>query len=519
VLVYGDHREVVDAGECLTEIAAQLQQADDAPPGIERHAKLVGALIDAGRLLQGVADRGDPPGELDLFVHRLARAVVRSFDSGSDGAGALPVVPALGLDGEVELRVPEGFAYYAVYPEAYIVAARRLRLSARPRVIGLRSIGTTLGAIVAATLGAPPALSVRPTGDPFARRIELPDAAIDRNAHYIIFDEGPGLSGSSFGGAADALEARGIPPERIAFLPSHGGQLGSHASEPHRRRWARAQRVAAEFDPAFLARRFGRLEAFQCGSGQERLKFVSRHGDDRVLLKFAGLGSIGESKFSLARALHAAGLTPEPLGLVHGFIAERWLADTRALQPGEKPAQEIGQYIGTRARLVPRDNCGGASIDELVAMVRRNVSLALGGATAERLAAADPAALNERVARSRTDNKMDRVEWLRARDGRLIKTDALDHHQAHDLIGCQDPAWDVAGAITEFELDRDATEALISATGLMIDRGLLDFYRRAYPAFRLGRAVLSGGREGRYKRALALLLEEHATREPAELLD
>ena len=37
-------------------------------------------------------------------------------------------------------------------------------------------------------------------------------------------------------------------------------------------------------------------------------------------------------------------------------------------------------------------------------------------------------------------------------DGRLLKTDALDHHAGHDLIGCQDITWDIAGATVELDL-------------------------------------------------------------------
>ena len=38
------------------------------------------------------------------------------------------------------------------------------------------------------------------------------------------------------------------------------------------------------------------------------------------------------------------------------------------------------------------------------------------------------------------------------KDPTLLKTDALDHSEGHDLIGCQDIAWDVVGAATELEL-------------------------------------------------------------------
>jgi hypothetical protein len=80
------------------------------------------------------------------------------------------------------------------------------------------------------------------------------------------------------------------------------------------------------------------------------------------------------------------------------------------------------------------------------------------------------------------------------RSGALIKTDALDHHQAHDLVGCQDLAWDVAGAIVEFDLGQSEIEQFIAATQEWarrdIDDNLLEFYRAAYLAFRLGQMRL-----------------------------
>ena len=490
MLVYGDHKEVADARERFDSVRERLAAVGAMPAGITRHAKLVGALIEAGQLLQGVADAEVPTEPLDSFVHCLAQAVVRSHDSDFAEVGDLPVLPSADLPRSVELRLPEGFAFYAVYPEAYVRAARRLRLSGPPRVIGIRSIGTTLGAIVAAALGAPPPITVRPFGDPFARQVELPRATIESDAHYVIVDEGPGLSGSSFGAVADWLEQRCVPLERIAFLPSHGGDLGPEASAPHRERWNRAQRVAAQFDPQFLTDRFGPLTQFSAGRPWERLKFLTGALGERVLLKFAGLGAIGERKLAMARTLHAADFTPEPLELVHGFLAERWCESAKPLGADDKPVEEIGRYISARARIFPAGPASGASIDELLTMCRRNISLALGDDAVASVGRWDAADLSQRVVRVRTDNKMDRTEWLRTADGRLIKTDALDHHCAHDLIGCQDAAWDVAGAIVEFELDRAETERLAKVAA--VDRQLLDFFRLAYCAFRLGHSSLSG---------------------------
>jgi hypothetical protein len=511
MLVYGDHSERADPAERLRSLSERLPSIREMPAGIARHAELVGVLIEAGQLLQGVADQGLHAVELERFVYQLACAVVRSWDSGLHEIGELPELDPVELPSEVELRLPEGFAFYAVYPEAYVDAARKLRLSGPPRVIGIRSIGTTLGVVVAAALDAPPPITVRPRGDPFARTVELPPGAIEHGAHYVIVDEGPGLSGSSFGSVADALESHGVPLDRIAFLPSHGGDLGPQASAAHRSRWARAQRVPAHGDLPWLADIFGPIEEVVATDPWERRKFLGRSAGERVLIKFAGLGRIGERKLEMARALHAAGFAPEPLDLVHGFLVELWCEDAKPLDPYVRPVEEIGRYIGARARLFPAAEESGAGVDELLTMCRRNISLAFGETACRALDRFDARALQQRVRRVRTDNKLDRHEWLRSLGGRLIKTDALDHHQGHDLIGCQDLAWDVAGAGVEFGLTPEETARLIDATGSMIDGELLDFCRIAYASFRLGRAVLvdQSDEADRYRAALQHLLDQH----------
>lgn len=494
MLVFGDHRELVSPSDRLRAVSEELRGAANMRPGIGRHGRIVGALIEASKLQQGVEDATGASPALCRFVHELAHCVVRSWDSSFHEIGSLPPAPQVALPASVELKVPEGFAFYAVYPEAYIEAARRLKLVGAPRVIGIRSIGTTLGAVTAAALGAPPPVTVRPFGDPFARRVELPEEIVDETVHYVVADEGPGLSGSSFGAVADWLQQRGVPLERIAFLPSHGGGPGRHASDFHRERWEAAQRVPAAFNARFLRELFGPLEPFSTGSPGERLKFLARHDGERLLLKFEGLGSIGADKLHMARRLNAAGFTPAPLGLVHGFLVERWCGDALRLAAEDKPVREIGHYIGTRARMFPAPDGSGATIAELAAMSRRNLRLALGDQLAGAIDRWNAAALAPAVHRVRTDNKLDRDEWLRLPGGRLLKTDALDHHQAHDLIGCQDMAWDVAGAIVEFDLADDDIGQLVGATEAAADRrvnnDLLSFYRTAYCCFRLGAARL-----------------------------
>jgi hypothetical protein len=227
----------------------------------------------------------------------------------------------------------------------------------------------------------------------------------------------------------------------------------------------------------------------------ERLKFLAhaRSGSGRLMLKFAGLGSIGERKLGMARALHSAGLTAKPFGLLHGFLVERW-CEGKPLGRDEKPIAEVAHYIATRARLFPANADSGATLERLFEMSRRNIGLALEDVSAKLLDrwSSRLDVLSRRVVRVRTDNKLDRHEWLHSPDGRLLKTDALDHHAAHDLIGCQDMAWDIGGAIVEFELNAREADGLIATaeriSGRHVDHELLEFCLLAYLAFRIGQA-------------------------------
>lgn len=213
--------------------------------------------------------------------------------------------------------------------------------------------------------------------------------------------------------------------------------------------------------------------------------------DAKWLLKFAGLGSPGERKLARAHVLAAAGFGPEARGPVQGLLATRWLADARPLQPGEPDPAEltarVGDYIGFLAKRFPAASARGADVSELLQMARCNMAEALGEA-----AAGLDHRWRSQIDRLRTlvepveiDGRMLPHEWLRTTSGELIKTDALDHHAAHDLIGCQDAAWDVVGAALELGLSQDAVAATVSAaSGRRIAPELMAFYGPCYLAFR-----------------------------------
>src|SRR5439155_1648104 len=107
----------------------------------------------------------------------------------------------------LEVKVPEGFAFYALFPEQYCASFVKWiadHCSACPKravVAGIRSIGTTLSALGSAALTAlgweAGRITIRPTGHPFQRRVEMKPADLSRTSSALIVDEGPGLSGSS----------------------------------------------------------------------------------------------------------------------------------------------------------------------------------------------------------------------------------------------------------------------------------------------------------------------------------
>jgi hypothetical protein len=266
MLVWDDQVRLACPHEKLATIAQALRQLADLPAGIERHAALVVALIEAGELAQGLADaqaleagrdaRSATDAAAMALLLRIAGAVRLSWDSGFAQLDAAPQdeIRALGarpLPDEIRTKRAEGFALYSLYPESYLQAASALPAGPPTRVIGIRSIGVPLAALVAAALGAPTPVTLRPVSDPPHRKVALAEELAtgllaDPAARFAVVDEGPGLSGTSFGAVADFLEDHGVAPERIHFLASHRGPLAPWARPRHRRRWARASRHAVD---------------------------------------------------------------------------------------------------------------------------------------------------------------------------------------------------------------------------------------------------------------------------------
>ena len=389
-------------------------------------------------------------------------------------------VDGMGLPAEIEISVPEGFAYYAVDPELYRIAARRFRDEVRPQqvaVIGIRSIGTTLGVIVANELGGR-LWTVRPRGHPWDRRVhvgyDIARAWLAWPGHFAIVDEGPGLSGSSFASVADFLSGLGIADHRIVFLPSWAADGSSFVSETARRRWKRHRKYTAEFEELGLfddaaelsAGRWRKLRHVRSAvqPQHERRKYL--RGDR--LYKFAGYGRYGRDK--LARAERLGGWIPDVLELERGFIATRWV-EGRSVRMCNAFIEHAARYLAHISREFSTHDA--ADVEGLAKMIEVNTGRAWPGDLPESRAVA-------------LDGRMLPHDWLDTPAG-YVKTDALDHYDDHFFPGPQDIAWDLAafgvecrggGAYLVERYQQETRDPDLYAR--------LPFYRMAYLAFRRG---------------------------------
>jgi len=570
MIAYRTAHETVDPRRFLRDIAEGLGAL---AAGAEARDRATGLLIDAGALEAAVSDALAPAGDdvsplaerfrqLTLALAHLQLAAWKDDRPAFErwlASAAVRVAPLryAPLPGQVRLRIPEGFAYYGLYPERYAAAAWRFaeeRIPGAATVIGLRSIGTTLAAVVHAALEwrgiATRSLTVRPRGHPFDRRVELGPVLATNLASrpgdwFLVVDEGPGLSGSSFAGTADRLVELGVPEARVVFLPAWLPPTERLRSADARLRWRRHSAVVVSLREA-LGRpaplplegaedlSAGRWRALLPGASlarvpvqpqHERLKFLTAEprGAPRVLWKFAGLGRHGVRRRERAERLGEAGFTAAPVGLTAGMLGTQFLEGTpaRAGRVDQELLETAASYLAWLHRHEPAP--GASAQQELARLLATNVSEGLGPRWRERAARLPSAPAAPAVA---LDARMFPHDWLRTSAG-WRKLDALDHHDDHFLPGPTDLAWDVAGMAVEFHLSEEARQHLIDCyVRLSGDPDLparLPWNTAAYLAFRLGYAAVAQEALGetadgaawrreraRYRRLLADHLERHA---------
>jgi hypothetical protein len=187
VIVYRTSEEEIETAARLRDIARQW---DDAIAGASNWRDAIrAAFIDLAVLESGVHDQlcpdedwiPEPLSQLHRSLTAMAGCVVHAWHGRRYGAELARVGARLSSLSELPLperaivRVPEGFAYYALYPEMYADAADeywRATRAARVVVIGLRTIGVALAAAVHAALithgAAVLSIGVRPRDNPLS---------------------------------------------------------------------------------------------------------------------------------------------------------------------------------------------------------------------------------------------------------------------------------------------------------------------------------------------------------------
>ena len=545
MIVYRERRTAYDTARVLERME---QLCSDAPDAL---------LVEFGELEAGLADALCPAYDDALEILECLReacvAGARSICHARLGTERYEYwlsqfrqqiisLRAKPLPRTFRASVPEGFAYYALYPELYFESARRFAEEYSPKlaaVIGIRSIGTTLSAAVAAVLRESgchaPTWTVRPRGHPFDRSLAV-SAGLEgcwkalAGAWFLVVDEGPGLSGSSLASVAKYLTGLGIPEERIVFFPSWVPDGSSFVSDSARAQWRRHRKYCTQFEQLWPFEGEVELSAGKWREllypnerlypavqiQHERRKYLRKDGRQR-LLKFAGLGRYGAAKFSRAASLAEAGFAPEPLFLENGFLGMRFIDGSPVSSMTQRLLEQVVAYLH---HLNTKHVAGeGVPWSDLMEMIETNVAEGLGEYWKDRLSPLT--ALRDVVCSGVTvavDGRMLPHEWIQTSTG-YCKTDGLDHHDDHFFPGPQDVAWDAAGAIAEFDLDtatgRDLSEKLESLSGDYSLHRRLPFYSVAYLSYRLGYATMAqrslghspdGRRFGRLRERYAVAL-------------
>ena len=433
------------------------------------------ALIQVGEFESAVADSGSEVSAIASLTDALAEFVITG-----ESASLASRVAALGnfiATPTLATSPPEGFSYYALHPIDFAYAAIRALPSSRTvAVIGVRSIGTTLSAVTAAALqqaGIPAErITVRPTGHPYERTLQFSEEELHwikrhRQSHvrFLIVDEGPGRSGSTFLAVGEALVGAGVSAGDIILVGSRVPDIDQLCASKARERWSRYRFVAACSDTyarfsacTYLGGGEWRTMFYPdcsawpaCWPQMERLKFLSP--DRRHLFKFEGLGRMGRAARSCARRLAEAAFGPQVEDGGDGFSSYEFLG-TRALTRTDLSVallEHCADYCVFRSR---EFQIAGSDVSQLWEMLNFNVSQEFG--TELNLQPGDLQTEHPIL----VDGRMQPFEWIAAEGGRILKTDASTHGDDHFFPGPTDVAWDIAGTAVEWDLAPDALSFL-----------------------------------------------------------
>lgn len=312
----------------------------------------------------------------------------------------------------------------------------------------------------------------------------------------MVVDEGPGMSGSSFLSVGEALVAAGVDRSHIQFLCSRQVDATTLCARDAAARWNGFRSLVVSpnghlpteariyLGGGYWRRELARNNSLSLTSWpaswtqMERLKFLSP--DRRTLFKFAGYSRFGDEIRDRARLLSEAGYAPAPSLAGDGFLCREFVPGD-ILTPADRDRgilARMAQYCAWRQSAFPATV--SPNLDEMQTMLHFNVSEEFGvrlNGNRGSLACDRPVLV---------DGRMLPHEWVRRRDGRLVKCDGDSHGDDHFFPGpATDICWDLAGAILEWEMPHAEAEYFLRQYQLA--RG--EDPRRRLPIFLLAYAV------------------------------
>lgn len=474
LLVFREGRRHVSGHALKNALQQQLKEIE----GTGSARKVLNALLRAGELECAIADAASAPlTACQGFTDRLAEALVAGHADAD--LRALQQMAEMPVAEDLTVSSPEGFAYYALHPLAYAEVLEKMPSLRGPvAVVGIRSAGTTLSAVSATAARArglnAQRITLRPCGHPYNRRAEFSteqlqfiQTAAASDATFLIVDEGPGLSGSSFLSVAEALVSGGVLPERIFLVCGHEPDFDTFRAHDGPRRARRFRWIAVSSEPrrpaaAHLFLGAGEWRHHVLSEGEhwpaswttfERLKYLSpADNGPRSLFKFIGLGHYGDQVVEREQRVADAGFGPAIQGESEGFASYPWMAarPMRAADLSWPVLERLAAYCAFRSQAFPGDVRGPDALQE---MVRHNLGEL-------KVAAAVDLQVERPVL---ADGRMQPHEWLLDARGQMLKTDSGSHGDDHFFPGLTDIAWDLAGAIVEWRMNTAQVRAFLEA--------------------------------------------------------
>jgi hypothetical protein len=507
--IFREGRREVSGPAMVRDIVRQLESGNT----------LLDCLIQAGELEAALADLNAPGASA---AARLTDALAVRLCTGDADRGVDPNQLAGKIEAPetISISPPEGFTYYALHPLDFARVVEQIPdHPAKCAVIGVRSIGTTLSAVTTAALKmsgrAATRITVRPSGHPYSRTTEFsPEQErwiaeqLEQPAQFLVVDEGPGRSGSTFLSVVEALGRLGVHRERTTIVGSRAFYPEGLCAENAEERWRGLHYVctAPSVSTRFLNFPYiggGDWRTYFCGAEEEwpeswtqmeRLKFLSP--DLRQFFKFEGMGPLGREVRERAFLLAREGFSPAVCDAGNGFLSYT-AVEGRHLRKQDVSSsllEQIARYCSFRASEFTH---AATRNSELGQMLEFNVQQEFG-----RDLKLEPGQLNSPTPLL-ADGRMQPYEWILSREGKLFKTDAISHGDNHFFPGPCDIAWDLAGTVVEWDLNAEATEFLLDKfrqfSGLRISPQFQN-YMLAYCVFRLGfckmaTSTVAGSRE------------------------